>query len=100
MVTPWHIVTPPTSLPTLVLTPFFCTSTHLPTGAVTRYALPGVWGWNFVLTRSLGGGGVSSLNVDRQGKTYGQLLLALEVCVPYDWVEDTNWVAAVGTSRL
>ncbi|VUC32637.1 unnamed protein product [Clonostachys rosea] len=47
-----------------------------PGGQVTRFEVPGVSALNFVLTRSLGGGGLSSLRLDRQAKTYGQLLLA------------------------
>jgi hypothetical protein len=40
---------------------------HLVKGRVVRYELPGIYGFNFVLTRALGGGGLGSLNVDRQG---------------------------------
>ncbi|GET00515.1 DUF1446 domain-containing protein [Rhizophagus clarus] len=58
---------------------------HLCEGTVTRYELPGCNGLNFVLTKSLGGGGLSSLNVDRQGKTYAQMLLSLGVNVPSNW---------------
>ncbi|KAF2353065.1 Acyclic terpene utilization [Trinorchestia longiramus] len=42
---------------------------------VRRYDVPGIGGLNFVLERSLGGGGVASLRPDAQGKAYGQLLL-------------------------
>ncbi|KAI9470012.1 MAG: hypothetical protein EXX96DRAFT_588422 [Benjaminiella poitrasii] len=56
---------------------------HLCKGSVTRFELPGPHAFNFVLTHSLGGGGLSSLVVDRQGKTYAQLLLSgLEVEIP------------------
>ncbi|KAJ3277700.1 hypothetical protein HK104_003043, partial [Borealophlyctis nickersoniae] len=51
-------------------------------GRVVRYEVPGVWGVNFVLTRALGGGGLASLRVDRQGKTYAQMVLGMEVDVP------------------
>ncbi|KAM6909409.1 uncharacterized protein FYW49_013240 [Xenentodon cancila] len=47
--------------------------------AVTRYSLPGIHGLNFVLRRSLGGGGVASLRSDPQGKAYGQMLLDLKL---------------------
>ncbi|XP_014832290.1 PREDICTED: uncharacterized protein LOC106910219, partial [Poecilia mexicana] len=47
--------------------------------AVTRYTLPGIHGLNFVLTSSLGGGGVASLRSDPQGKAYGQMLLDLRL---------------------
>ncbi|KAG0377098.1 hypothetical protein BGX24_006728 [Mortierella sp. AD032] len=55
---------------------------HLAQGKVARYELPGIQALNFVLTRSLGGGGLSSLNLDRQGKSYGQMLLSYKVKVP------------------
>ncbi|KAG0242144.1 hypothetical protein BGW41_004767 [Actinomortierella wolfii] len=55
---------------------------HLVQGEVARYELPGINALNFVLTRSLGGGGLSSLNLDRQGKAYGQMLLSFKVQVP------------------
>ncbi|KAG1080321.1 hypothetical protein G6F42_023393 [Rhizopus arrhizus] len=56
---------------------------HLCKGTVTRFELPGPNAMNFVLTHSLGGGGLSSLVVDRQGKTYAQLCLSgLEVEIP------------------
>ncbi|XP_060716640.1 uncharacterized protein LOC132839596 isoform X1 [Tachysurus vachellii] len=42
---------------------------------VTRFELPGVWGLNFLIRNSLGGGGVASLRSDPQGKAYGQMLL-------------------------
>lgn len=54
-------------------------------GVVKRYELPGCFGLNFVLTKSLGGGGLSSLNVDRQGKSYAQMLLSMEVPVPANY---------------
>lgn len=41
---------------------------------VQRYELGGIHGLNFVLKQSLGGGGVSSLRVDPQGKGYAQML--------------------------
>uniref|UniRef100_H2YEU5 Uncharacterized protein n=1 Tax=Ciona savignyi TaxID=51511 RepID=H2YEU5_CIOSA len=46
---------------------------------VKRYELPGVNGFNFVLTNCLGGGGVTSLRTDPQGKAFGQMLLDLEM---------------------
>mgnify|MGYP006940086843 CR=1 FL=1 len=58
---------------------------HLIQGKVSRYELPGTKSFNFVCTRSLGGGGLSSLAVDRQGKTYAQILLHCPVKVPIEW---------------
>lgn len=46
-----------------------------PEDCVSRYEVPGIAGLNFVLHRSLGGGGVASLRPDPQGKAYGQQLL-------------------------
>ncbi|XP_002122182.2 uncharacterized protein LOC100182932 [Ciona intestinalis] len=46
---------------------------------VKRYELPGINGFNFVLTNSLGGGGVASLRTDPQGKAFGQMILDLEL---------------------
>jgi acyclic terpene utilization AtuA family protein len=51
-------------------------------GEVERHELPNLLAVNFLLHRSLGGGGTSSLLVDAQGKTYAQYLLAAEVEVP------------------
>lgn len=49
------------------------------TNPVTRYTLPGVYGLNFVLKQSLGGGGVASLRSDPQGKAFAQMLLDLKL---------------------
>lgn len=51
-------------------------------GEVTAYPLPGIHGINFLLAESLDGGGVSSLHLDPQGKTYSQVLLELDIPVP------------------
>ncbi len=55
---------------------------HLVLGEVHRYSLPGFDALNFVMTQALGGGGVSSLRYDPQGKAFAQMLLDLEVDVP------------------
>ena len=58
---------------------------HLCKGTVTRFELPGLHAMNFVLTKSLGGGGLSSLVVDRQGKTFAQLVLTgIDIEIPAD----------------
>jgi len=54
---------------------------HLILGSVKRYEIPGLNAFNFVCTKSLGGGGLSSLNMDRQGKCYAQMLLDLPIVV-------------------
>ncbi|HEV8269386.1 MAG TPA: acyclic terpene utilization AtuA family protein, partial [Thermoanaerobaculia bacterium] len=51
-------------------------------GRVVRYELPNLRAFNFVLERSLGGGGVISLRTDPQGKTFAQRLLAEQVSGP------------------
>ncbi|WP_166254289.1 acyclic terpene utilization AtuA family protein [Marinobacter salicampi] len=52
------------------------------TGRVTRWAMPGLNAFNFLLEHSLGGGGVASLRIDPQGKAFAQQLL--EMPVPID----------------
>jgi hypothetical protein len=51
-------------------------------GPVSRYELPGLRAFNFLLRHALGGGGTLSLRMDHQGKTLAQALLQLEVEVP------------------
>jgi hypothetical protein len=58
---------------------------HLAAGPVRRYRWPGLDGFNFILERALGGGGVASLRHDPQGKAYAQMLLDLPVVVPAAW---------------
>ena len=55
---------------------------HLCAGPVTRYELPGIGAFNFLLEDALGGGGVLSLRNDPQGKCFAQMLLDLELQVP------------------
>ena len=50
-----------------------------------RYLVPGVHAVNFVVTKCLGGGGLGSLRLDRQGKGFAQVILGgAEVIVPDD----------------
>ena len=60
---------------------------HLVDGPVERFDWPGRVGFNFLLHRGLGGGGIASLRHDPQGKAYAQMLLDLPVPVPAAWVE-------------
>lgn len=53
-------------------------------GTVTRYSLPNLGGYNFLLDEALGGGGTKTLRVDAQGKTFAQALLAHRVHIPKD----------------
>ena len=56
-------------------------------GPVTRFDLPGLHAFNFVIERALGGGGVASLRYDPQGKSYAQILLDEPVEVPVAWLD-------------
>ena len=51
-------------------------------GRVERYVLEGLSGLNFLLDRSLGGGGSSTLRTDAQGKTFAQALLRQKLVIP------------------
>lgn len=51
-------------------------------GEVTRYELNNLKALNFLLTKSLDGGGTKSLMLDAQGKTFAQALLNQEVDIP------------------
>jgi hypothetical protein len=68
---------------------------HVVQGAVERFDLPGVHGFNFLLHGALGGGGVASLRHDPQGKAYAQMLMDFPVRVPAAWLEPggalTGW---------
>lgn len=60
---------------------------HLVKGPVRRFAVPGLNAFNFVLDRSLDGGGPSSLRTDPMGKGLAQMLLELPVHVPSEWLQ-------------
>jgi hypothetical protein len=51
-------------------------------GEVTRYALPGIHAFNFLLQEALDGGGTASMRMDPLGKGMGQILLDMPVAVP------------------
>jgi hypothetical protein len=51
-------------------------------GEVERHEVPNLWALNFLLGRSLGGGGTVSLRLDAQGKTLSHALLAMVVRAP------------------
>lgn len=51
-------------------------------GEVERFELPNLRALNFLLHRSLGGGGTVSLMLDAQGKTFSTALLRMEVDIP------------------
>jgi hypothetical protein len=54
---------------------------HLVKGTVTRFALPGIDGFNFLLTQALDGGGIASPRIDPLAKSMAQMLLDLEIPV-------------------
>ncbi|MEQ8898701.1 MAG: acyclic terpene utilization AtuA family protein [Roseovarius sp.] len=68
---------------------------HFAHGPVTRYDWPGLHGFNFVMERALGGGGIASLRNDPQGKGYAQALLMMPVAVPADLLRAHPTLAAV-----
>lgn len=49
---------------------------------VQRYPLPGIRGYNFVLSDILGGGASRSLRIDSQGKTLGIAILEMALPAP------------------
>lgn len=53
-------------------------------GRVTRYELPSMQGFNFLLDSALGGGGTKTLRLDAQGKTFAQALLAQRAPIPQE----------------
>ena len=60
---------------------------HLVHGPVFRYGVPTLQALNFVLLRSLDGGGPSSLRPDPLGKGMAQMLLEMPVRIPEDWLQ-------------
>lgn len=58
---------------------------HFGADSVKRYEMPGILGFNFIVSNVLGGGGASSLRYDSQGKTYAQMLMDLPLRVPAEW---------------
>jgi hypothetical protein len=54
---------------------------HLVKGSVTRYEVPGLHAFNFLLTEALDGGGPSSLRPDPMGKGMAQMLLGMPIAV-------------------
>jgi hypothetical protein len=55
---------------------------HRINGSVTRWRLPGIGGFNFLLRQALGGGGMASLKADPLAKAFAQMLLDMPVRVP------------------
>ncbi|RXT53244.1 terpene utilization protein AtuA [Bosea sp. Tri-44] len=59
---------------------------HHVEGKVERFDWPGLGGFNLVMHRALGGGGIASLRHDPQGKAMAQVLMSLPVPVPAAWL--------------
>ncbi|MGI9622640.1 MAG: acyclic terpene utilization AtuA family protein [Acidimicrobiales bacterium] len=59
---------------------------HFLRGEVERFHLPGTNSMNVVLHDVLGGGGVASLRVDPQGKSYAEILLDARIDMPRELV--------------
>ncbi|MBM3645962.1 MAG: DUF1446 domain-containing protein [Alphaproteobacteria bacterium] len=55
---------------------------HRIKGKVTRWRLPGIHGFNFLLREALGGGGMASIKADPLAKAFAQMLLDMPVRVP------------------
>ena len=55
--------------------------------SIEKYLLPGSNAVNFLLKNVLGGGGVSSLRNDAQGKAYAQIILDLPIKIKAELVE-------------
>lgn len=55
---------------------------HRIAGPVTRWRLPGINGFNFLLRQALGGGGMASLKADPLAKAFAQMLLDMPVRIP------------------
>jgi Acyclic terpene utilisation family protein AtuA len=63
---------------------------HRIQGKVTRWRLPGIHGFNFLLRQALGGGGMASLKADPLAKAFAQMLLDMPVRVPASLADVRN----------
>jgi hypothetical protein len=57
-------------------------------GRVRRFEAPGLSAFNFLLEQALGGGGMSSMRIDPQGKAFGQRALEMSIRVPVHLLGD------------
>jgi len=61
-----------------------------PGGKVSRWRLPGINGFNFLLRQALGGGGMASLKADPLAKAFAQMLLDMPVRVPAEMAREVE----------
>jgi hypothetical protein len=54
-------------------------------GQVTRYEIPGLHSFNFVVDHALAGGASRSLRLDTQGKALGVVLLEMKIPAPTNY---------------
>ena len=59
-------------------------------GDITRYDLPGLNGFNFVLRHALGGGATMSLRLDSLGKSMGSAIMRFKIHVNENEVLDED----------
>jgi hypothetical protein len=64
-------------------------------GAVTRFPVKNMLGFNFLLENALGGGGTMTLRADAQGKTFAQAILRQKALIPAEILAE---VAALGNT--
>jgi len=60
---------------------------HLVSGPIQRFEVPGLHAFNFLLQNALGGGGMSSLRIDPQGKAYAPMALEMLVAAPVELLD-------------
>ncbi len=61
---------------------------HLVKGPVTRFDVPGINAYNFLLQQALAGGGMASPRSDPLGKGFAQMLLDIPMQVPAAWLAE------------
>lgn len=62
-----------------------------PKSSVSRWELPGLNAYNFMLKNCLGGGGIASIRIDPQGKAYAQQLLDFSVPVSAELAKELGY---------
>ena len=65
---------------------------HVLKGHVERWEMPKINALNFLLKDSLGGGGMASLNIDPQGKSYAQQILEFSIPISEEIAKELNLI--------